>query len=190
MLFTMRTFLAIPLPAECLSMLDQMQKKLRGFGAEVGWAAMSSIHLTLRFLGDVAPESIPGLAASLKAATKPESSFELRLRGLGCFPNPRDPRVIWCGIEGDTAALLRLQQSVEAVCRKFGSPPEDRPFKPHLTLGRVKGKRNLQPLMDCIKIGSDLERSFSADCFNLYQSTLRPQGALYTVLETIALRGA
>jgi len=184
----MRTFAAIPLPAECQSMLEQMQQKLRSFGAEVGWVAIPSIHLTLKFLGEVDPETIPKLAEALEVSSASEHSFELRLRGLGCFPSQRSPRVIWCGIEGDAEALSRLQQKVEMPCSEFGFPPETRAFRPHLTLGRVKGKRNLQPLVDCIKIGSDLERSFKVDHYNIYKSTLRPHGAVYTVLRTIALR--
>lgn len=184
----MRTFVAIPLPAECQSMLDQMQRELRACSAEVGWAAIPSIHLTLKFLGEVNPEVLPKLAESLEAACESEQGFELRLHGLGCFPNQKSPRVIWCRIDGNTEALLRLQQKMEAACNEIGFPPEERAFKPHLTLGRVKGKRNLQPLLDCIKIGSGLERSFRADHFNIYQSILKPQGAVYSVLKTITLR--
>jgi len=183
----MRAFVAIPLPVECQTMLDQMQQELRSSGAEVGWVAIPSIHLTLKFLGEVSPEIIPGLAESLKSAPEPESGFELRLHGIGCFPNQRNPRVIWCGIDGDTDALQRLQKRVEAVCDRFGFPPEDRVFNPHLTLGRVKGKGNLQPLVDCIKIGSALERRFKVDHFNLYKSTLKPKGAVYAILDTIGL---
>lgn len=185
----MRTFIAIPLPEECRSLLREMQQSLRGFRAEVGWVGIPSIHLTLKFLGEVDPAIIPQLAESLRAASESDQSFELQLRGLGCFPNMRNPRVIWCGIDGNTEALSTLQRKVETACGSFGFLPEERAFKPHLTLGRVKGKRNLQPLVDCIKIGSGLERSFRADHFNIYKSTLTPQGAVYTVLDTVTLRG-
>jgi 2'-5' RNA ligase len=185
----MRTFIAIPLPEECRSMLQQMQQALRACRPEVGWVAVSSIHLTLKFLGEADPVIIPQLAQSLQAASESDQSFELRLRGLGCFPNVRNPRVIWCGIEGETDGLANLQGKVESVCNSLGFSREERAFKPHLTLGRVRGKRNLQPLMDCIKIGSDLERSFRVDLYNIYQSILKPQGAVYTVLNTIALGG-
>jgi len=168
-------------------MLDQMQSELRRFGAEVGWVAIPSIHLTLKFLGEVDPAMIPRMAEALRIASAPARSFELRLRGTGCFPNERNPRVIWCGIEGDREALSNLQHLVEKTCESFGFPPEERAFKPHLTLGRVKGKRNLQPLMECIKIGSGLENSFRADHFSIYKSTLMPKGAVYTVLNTMAL---
>jgi len=127
------------------------------------------------------------LAKSIERAAKTQAGFELRLHGLGCFPNQRNPRVLWCGIDGETELLSELYQKVETACASSGFAPENRDFHPHLTLGRVKSKRNLQPLLDCIKIGSDLECKFRADHFNIYKSTLNPQGAVYTVLKTIVL---
>jgi 2'-5' RNA ligase len=183
----MRTFIAIPLPKECQLMLDQLQQSLRPYKADVRWVAIPSIHLTLKFLGEVDPEIIPKLSESLNDSTKSERSFKLRLNGLGCFPNLRNPRVIWCGITGEIDGLLRLQQKVENTCAEYGFSPEDRPFRPHLTLGRVSGKRNLRPLLDCIKIGSDLECSFQTNHFNVYRSILKPQGAEYTVLKSLVL---
>jgi 2'-5' RNA ligase len=183
----MRTFIAIPLTDECLTMLNRMQKDLRVFGADVRWAGIPSIHLTLKFLGEIDPAIIPALSESLKNCVQSHPSFLLRLHGLGCFPNQHNPRVIWCGIEGETAALSQLQQQVEAACSALEFAPENREFRPHLTLGRVNGKRNLKPLMDCIKIGSHLECGFKVDHVNIYQSILKPQGAVYTVLNTIGL---
>jgi RNA 2',3'-cyclic 3'-phosphodiesterase len=168
-------------------MLEQMQSGLRRSGAEVGWVAISSIHLTLKFLGEVDPAIIPQMAAALSSTAAPIHGFELRLHGLGCFPNQNNPRVIWCGIDGNLESLSNLQQMVEKTCESFGFQAEERGFKPHLTLGRVKGKRNLQPLQECIKIGSDLGRSFRADHFIIYKSTLMPKGAVYTVLNTVML---
>jgi RNA 2',3'-cyclic 3'-phosphodiesterase len=183
----MRTFIAVPLPKECQILLEQMQASLRACSAEVRWVAVPSIHLTLKFLGEVDPETIAKLNALLGEACKSERRFELRLRGLGCFPNSRNPRVLWCGIEGETDRLLRLHHSVESACAELGFPPEDRPFHPHLTLGRVQGKRNLQPLVDRIAEGSGPACSFQADHFHIYKSSLKPQGAVYTVLNAIAL---
>jgi len=185
----MRTFVAVPLPKECQAMLDEQQRGLRSCGADVRWVAIPSIHLTLKFLGEAEPGSIARLTESLENVAKSHHGFDLRLHGLGCFPNSRNPRVLWCGIDGSTESLSQLQQEVESACASCGFAPETRPFHPHLTLGRVNGKRNLQALQDCIKIGSDLECSFKVDRFHLYQSTLRPQGALYTVLKTMALGG-
>jgi 2'-5' RNA ligase len=183
----MRTFIAIPLTKECQSMLERQQNNLRAFHSDVRWVAIPSIHLTLKFLGEVDPAVIPALTESLELSSRSVGAFQLRLHGLGCFPNQRNPRVIWCGIDGDTENLTQLHQKVETACVSFGFAPEGRSFHPHLTLGRVNGKRNLQLLLDCIKIGSDLECGFEADHFNVYKSTLKPQGAEYTVLKTIAL---
>jgi 2'-5' RNA ligase len=183
----MRTFIAIDISEECRRMLDRQQENLRSLGGDVRWTAIQSIHLTLKFLGEVNPEILPGLAESLENFVEKQCGFSLRLHNLGCFPNLKNPRIIWCGIEGDTESLAVLHRRTESACTLFGFAPEDRPFHPHLTLGRVRSKRNLQPLIDCIKIGSDLECSFRVDHFNIYKSTLRPQGAVYSVLKTIAL---
>jgi 2'-5' RNA ligase len=98
--------------------------------------------------------------------------------------------VIWCGLGGELAKLQSLQEQVEAACVEAGFAPEERAFQPHLTLGRVRGKTNLQALCDYIRIGSALENAFVVDGFHLYQSILRPEGALYRVLEAIAIRSA
>jgi 2'-5' RNA ligase len=185
----MRTFIAIPLPPEVRALLDEMQKPLRSFGASVKWTAIPSIHLTLKFLGEIEPGSLPRLVELLRAAAAAEHRFTLRLHGLGGFPNLHSPRVIWCGLDGELQSLESLQKKVEAACVGAGFAPEERPFHPHLTLGRVRDKSNLQPLLDYIRIGSALEHSFAVKDFDVYQSTLRPQGAVYAVLERIELQG-
>jgi len=184
----MRTFIAIPMPEACLEMLAQMQRHLKASNAEVRWTKIASIHLTLKFLGEVDPAVIPAMAEALAVISKKARPFDLRLAGLGCFPNEKNPRVVWCGIQGDTDVLLSLQSGVETVCADFGFEPEDRPFRPHLTLGRIKGRKNLRLLSDSIAKGSDLECGFRADSFNIYKSVLKPDGAVYTVLEPIALQ--
>jgi RNA 2',3'-cyclic 3'-phosphodiesterase len=185
--FDMRAFIAIPLPEKCREMLGDIQQSLRATSADVRWVAIPSIHLTLKFLGEIESSIVPNLAQSLREATKSARALHLRIHGLGSFPNQKNPRVVWCSVSGDKEGLSLLQREVESVCAGFGFLPEDRTFNPHLTLGRLKSKRNLQPLLDCIKIGSDMECDFTADHYNIYQSTLKPQGAVYTVLETIAL---
>jgi RNA 2',3'-cyclic 3'-phosphodiesterase len=182
-----RTFIAIPLSEQCRAILEDLQRGLRESGADVRWVSIHSIHLTLKFLGEVDAATIPALAQSLRTISVAEQPLDLSIGGIGSFPASRNPRVVWCGIDGDTEKLLRLQKKIEAVCAEMGFPPEERSFQPHLTLGRVKGKRNLQRLQDCIKIGSDLESRFKADHYNVYRSTLKPQGAVYSILEQITL---
>jgi len=183
----MRTFIAIPLPAECREVLDRMQQALRAHRAGVRWVAVTSIHLTLKFLGEVEAERIRALSVSLRDCAAAERRFDLRLHGLGCFPNTRNPRVLWCGIDGQTDNLLCLQRAVETACTKLGFVPEERGFRPHLTLGRIQGRPNLRPLMGAVAAGSDLACAFSVERFHVYKSSLRPQGAVYTILDTIEL---
>jgi len=186
----MRTFVAVPLPEQCKSVLAELQDKMRPYGADVRWVAVSSIHLTLKFLGEIDPALAPKLMDSLRSAAAGQTGFKLSLHGLGGFPNLRNPRVIWCGVGRESEKLSLLQSKVESACGAFGFQPENRPFSPHLTLGRVQGKRNLQGLLDYIKIAPDFEQVFEADRFHLYKSVLTPRGAIYTVLDTIELARA
>jgi RNA 2',3'-cyclic 3'-phosphodiesterase len=183
----MRTFVAIPLPNQCREMLGRLQQSLRATEADVRWVAISSVHLTLKFLGEIDPAIVPTMAQAFHEITKFGQALRLRIHGLGSFPNQKNPRVIWCAVSGDTDGLSQLQKEVENVCAELGFSSEQHVFSPHLTLGRVKSKRNLQSLLDCIKIESELECEFVADHFNIYRSTLKPQGAVYTILETIAM---
>ena len=183
----MRTFIAVPLPIECARMLAEMQTALRRFSADIRWTAVPSIHLTLKFLGEIDPAILPRLSGALRALP-PAAPFTLRLEGMGAFPNLVRPRVIWCGLEGDRPALLQLQERVETECVQAGFERENRHFQPHLTLGRVQGKRNLQPLLDYIKIATSPKCEFVVDHYRIYRSTLTPQGAIYDVLESIPLQ--
>ncbi len=170
-------------------MLREAQTTLRSFNAEVRWTSIESIHLTLKFLGEINPAILPDLTQGLRRIAASHHRFLIQVRGLGAFPELRSPRVIWSGIEGEVQKLTLLQEDVERVCAESGFPLETRPFQPHLTLGRVKGKRNLQRLLDYIRIGSDFESRIEVCRVNIYRSTLRPQGAVYDVLEDIALPG-
>ena len=183
----MRTFIAVPLPQECQSLLAELQGKMRPLVADVRWVAISSIHLTLKFLGEIDPALVPKLVESLRDSSAGESLFKISLCGLGGFPNLRNPRVIWCGLSGDTGKLSALQSKVEQACVGLGFSPEERAFQPHLTLGRVQGKRNLQSVLDYIRIAPAFERVFDVDRFHLYKSVLSHRGATYTVLDTIQL---
>ncbi len=168
-------------------MLQDLQSSLRAAEADVRWVAVPSIHLTLKFLGELDPAVLPRMTESLRAASLSEAGFSLRVHGLGAFPNLSSPRVVWCAVDGDMARLTAIQERVERTCAGFGFAPEERAFHPHLTLGRVQGKRNLQRLVDSIKHGSELESTFAVDHYNIYKSTLTPRGAIYDILETIPI---
>jgi 2'-5' RNA ligase len=184
----MRSFVAIPLQADCHTLLKTLQEHLRTASADVRWTAVASIHLTLKFLGEIDPSAVGELAGSFRAIAASQDVFSLRIGGLGAFPGPRNPRVVWCGVQGDLQQLRSLQKRVDEACALLGFPAEGREYQPHLTLGRVRSGRNLQRLGECIRIAPDLRCGLQADRFNIYRSTLRPSGAVYDVLESYTLR--
>jgi 2'-5' RNA ligase len=183
----MRSFIAIAIPEHCKKLLDRLQHPLRESEADVRWTSIDNIHLTLKFLGEADPAAMPGLVERLRGVVSPLVPFSLRLHGVGGFPDLRHPRVIWCGIEGNIEKLKLLQAAIETACAQGGFPAEPRPFQPHLTLGRVRGKRNLHRLLACIRISDDHEGTFEVREIGLYQSTLTPHGSIYKMLAELVL---
>lgn len=178
-----RTFIAIDLSSRLQEALSTLEKELQEARAPITWVKPERIHLTLKFLGDVAPERISEIQNRLDEVARNASPFRLEPVGCGAFPTIRQMRVIWVGLEGDATVLNDLQQAVEAAMVQLGFKREERPFKPHLTLGRVKGRQHLRLLQELL-----LERQrFRAEAFDvtelvLYKSELRPEGARYTPL--------
>jgi 2'-5' RNA ligase len=133
-----RAFIAIDLPAPLRKELDAVVSRFNALRASgVRWVAAANIHLTLKFLGESVPASLNDLAGKLKAVAPEQPTFSLRVAGLGAFPNPRRPRVIWVGLDA-SPELERLQQAIETQSALAGFSPDDRKFSPHLTLGRVQ----------------------------------------------------
>ena len=146
------------------------------------WVRPAGIHLTLRFLGDAPAEQVAAVRAGLDQAAVQCAPFELHLKNLGCFPNLRRPRVIWVGLEDPEERLGELQKAVEEQVRSLGWEPEERTFRPHLTLGRV---RQRPPEDTWVQQPPDL--GFRAEAIELIQSHLKPSGAEYTTLQRALL---
>ena len=185
----MRSFIAVPLPEECREILEQIQRPLRSLGTDVGWTSVSSIHLTLKFLGEIDPNRVDEIASSLRPATVP--AFKLRVRGLGAFPNLHSPRVIWCGVEGEIERLSSLQAGVETACEGLGFERETRPFHPHLTLGRVRDKLapgSARAIAEAAR-GVHYRGRAVARSVELMASELTPQGSRYRVMASLPLKG-
>jgi 2'-5' RNA ligase len=185
-----RAFLALDLPASYQPDLQAVQDYLKKSGADVRWTAVGNIHLTLKFFGDIEDNQVETLAAAASGITKITPVFTLGVQGVGAFPGPKSPRVIWLGLAGQTDILARLVQGLEQACAPLGFPPEKRKFTPHLTLGRVRssqGREALSRFLQTVPLPDFTE--FQVDNLVLYRSTLRPQGALYTALHQITLGG-
>ncbi len=191
-----RCFVAIELNEEARSALAALQVRLQGADRmatqAVKWVAPQSIHLTLKFLGQVPGSKIQAIVEALGNACWGCEPFELSLAGAGCFPNPQSPRVLWVGLEGDLERLASLQQAVEGALGKLGFPPEDRPFKPHLTLGRVRetaGKEERCRLGLATRALPGMGGTkVPVAAVSLIRSHLRPEGAVYEKLAELSLQ--
>jgi 2'-5' RNA ligase len=188
-----RAFIAIDLSQEIIQRLDQVstQLKKRLEGVPVRWVQVDNIHLTLKFLGDVSLANIDMLKKILQTEVEGHRAFEISVGGLGAFPTPRRPRVVWVGVEAP-ADLSAVQNGVENAMSLLGYAREDRPFSPHLTLGRVSRNAGTQ---DERQIGEAIEAAklgflgvARVNEVHLYKSDLNPNGAVYTRLFTSALK--
>jgi len=183
-----RAFLAIDVPDSYRAGLTAVQEALKKSGADVRWVTPANIHLTLKFFGDITDRQVEAIAAAAATIAATTPVLTLQAQSLGTFPGLRNPRVIWLGLAGQTDLLAILAQQLENAFVPLGFPAEKRPFTPHLTLGRVRsnrGREELQRLLENLVLPPF--PAFPVNAVVLYQSTLRPQGAVYTPIRKIGL---
>jgi 2'-5' RNA ligase len=188
----LRTFLAIEIPPEIKKAIFRQSDGLRqAAGRSVRWTSPENLHLTLQFLGDTTPASLSALTQAIPAEAGQHPPFDLTLRGLGAFPSLHRPRIIWIGLEAP-ADLPRLQRSLETVTAQLGYPSDDKPFSPHLTIGRVRDPlapaelQTLRAALETTKI--DALGTFTVPAVHLFKSDLQPGGPIYARLFTAQLK--
>lgn len=187
-----RAFIAIELSLEILQHLDQVSTQLRGqlVKMPVRWVPVDNIHLTLKFLGDVSVANLEMLTKILMGIVSTHHSFEISAGGLGAFPKTHQPRVIWIGLEVPPE-LIAIQHTLELETGRLGYTREDRPFSPHLTLGRVSRNASVTEIqaiarvLETTKVGFLGATRVKNIC--LYRSDLNPSGAVYTRIFTAPL---
>jgi len=186
---SIRAFIAIAVEAALAAEVKKVQQRLNSPDGAVRWLNPEHLHLTLRFLGNVATERLEDLAAALRRACARTAPFHLALEGAGCFPNTRRPRVVWIGIQGDLEPFRELQEQIAQETKNFGDRGDEHAFQPHLTIGRVKasgveGRKAGQAieLVTVPKLGD-----WTVHHVLLLRSELIPDGARYTTLAEVAL---
>ena len=183
---SIRAFVALPLPEEVRDRLGALRQAAPD-GAKVSWLKPDSIHLTLKFLGDVMPDRLERLKAALSALPWDRGAFGFTLAEVGAFPNLARPRVLWVGVEQGGDVVIELAAAVDAITRRLGFPREERRFTPHLTIGRVKSPPGRDWGDRFVRAARFEPETVSADRIVLYQSRLLPSGAEHTPLLVIPL---
>jgi RNA 2',3'-cyclic 3'-phosphodiesterase len=184
---TTRTFVAVFPPPDLAARVAGVLARLRQPGDGVSWVRAGNLHYTLRFLGDLAASQVEAAGRAAARAARGGAPFSLALGGPGAFPNARRPSVLWLGAESGGEALVALAAGLEAALTEEGFPRADRPFAPHLTLGRLRERANVAGVAERY-----LAAEFPGDAFEVgelvvVKSTLAPGGSRYEPLERAPL---
>jgi len=187
-----RSFIAIELPtgvrAELTSLEENFKARRHPF---VKWVNPESMHLTLKFLGDVAVDSMPQIVEAMSGVARSHSTFKLQVAGTGAFPNWQRPQVVWVGVDGELGRLNSLQKGLESALSPLGFPPESRPFSAHLTLGRLRDRVTPDDRRRFAEFAQTVEfktnPSFEVSAIRLMKSQLTPAGPIYSELAVARL---
>lgn len=178
----MRLFVALDFP---LSLREALAPLFREKIPGAKWASPEQLHLTLRFLGECPEATFEALRSGLREIAVPP--FTLALQGVGTFPNPERPRVLWAGLEAGPE-LYALQNQIEALAQDLGFSPETKPFSPHLTLARLKFPAPAETARYLMKFRGLRSPAFQVEEFHLYSSRLSPNGAEHRKEASFPLR--
>jgi len=183
---TLRTFIALDMPAEIKAALANYVQSLKSLRGRVSWTKPENLHLTLKFLGDTPAARIEEIAAALQEIAAATPSFSATVTGAGAFPNDEKPRVLWVGLSEPTGTLLKLAQAIDERMHRYGFEKEKRALAPHLTIGRVKEVR-IPEIIRGLKEKPFAARPAQFNEIIFMQSKLHTAGSNYTALRKLAL---
>ena len=185
-----RSFLAIELPKLILKKIEEVQRDLRSTRADVRWVNPEKIHLTLKFFGNIEELRIDPIFKSIEEPIRNTPPYSIEVKGVGAFPQLRNPRVIWIGLVNGKEILTSFQKQIETQLEKIGFQTENRPFHPHLTLGRMKSSRGREEMVGRMEKHREEEfGDFQVERVILFKSDLKPSGPVYTLLREMKLGG-
>jgi len=180
----MRVFIAVDLPNELRKELGELERQLKPLTDTARWVAPESIHITLKFIGEVPEKRAEDIDAALTGLTW--IPFTITVRGVGFFPGNRSPRVFWAGMEAPT--MQKLAEELDSRMERLGFEKEKRAFRPHITLARARDSRIDSSLVTGSAEYAEHEfGSFTVDRIFLFKSTLKPTGAVYERLKEYPL---
>ncbi|MXZ74676.1 MAG: RNA 2',3'-cyclic phosphodiesterase [Gemmatimonadetes bacterium] len=183
----MRTFIAVEVPDSARDRIAQLVNRFKTTGTDIKWVEPDNIHVTLKFLGNIGTDQPAVIRDGLSAALDSAGAFDLKLGRIGAFPDMNRPRVFWVSIIEGRKELVAMQQRIEAELHARGFVREERPFSPHLTIGRVRSPRGLAKLTDLIGEMAFETEPFTVKRAAVVKSDLKPDGPLYTVIDHVEL---
>ncbi len=183
----MRVFAAVSIPEELRLAARKAASPLRALGGDVKWTPAEHMHFTLAFLGELSPEQVEGAKAALSAAASKVPAFDAALGRFGAFPDLDAPKVIWVGVSAGGERLSALADALRAQLRAFSLPFDEKPFVPHLTLGRVRRPGGLKALKAKLEHAPGLVGAFRVGEAVLFESKLTAAGPKYEALAAAKL---
>jgi 2'-5' RNA ligase len=188
---TLRTFVAVEIPLEVRDRARRVIATLDTTAAKVKWVEPENLHWTLKFLGEVDIVETPAVCEAVRRAAEPLASFDLGVWGVGAFPDIARPRTIWLGVDEGSEAMIELHDAIEFELSKLGYRPENRRFRPHLTIGRVRqSPEGIAELGALIEQHAEFDGGVAmVDEVVVFSSKLHRDGPTYEPLSHVELRG-
>jgi len=184
----MRTFIAVGISDEVREKIAQIQAELKKGEPDVKWVEPENLHITLKFLGEVSEDKLPGLIEKTRLAASGISPFRVHIIGLGSFPSLTSPRVVWVGVKTGKNELRNLSERVEGNLSDLGFAKEKREFSAHLTIGRVRSGRKKEKLVKKIEEFANYDvGEFSVDKVAIMESQLSSKGPAYKIVKELRL---
>lgn len=179
-----RSFVAIELLADIRKNLALLLRRLREGNERVAWVKPENLHATVFFLGDASRDELERFSAALRDGIGEVAPFRVRIAGLKVVPSRSRPRTLWADMEGPSDAFACLKRTVDTCARTIDRDPEDRPFRPHVTLARFRGRGHEKALISRVEDSRDFDAGeFTIRGVSLFASRLTPNGSIYTRLE-------
>lgn len=182
-----RAFLALNLSREAQVKIFEIQNVLSEIKSDIKWEPKEKFHITLKFLGDVEENLLQNLSNDLKYELNGFGKFSLIYKNLGCFPNMKLPRVIWIGAEDSSKKIFTLNKVIEEKAKSYNFESESNRFHPHITLGRAKGSKGIEKVIELMKnMTIENIEDLASEVF-VMKSTLQRSGSIYTIIDKILL---
>ena len=181
-----RSFIAIDVPKEIKNKIAKIQMELQPILPKISWVTPPNIHLTLKFLGDVASNQIPSITGTIRHTVQNQVPFNIKLSSISAFKNFSHPTVLWIGISTDPTPIVKLAENLNSSLNCFGFPQESRKFIPHLTIARIRSNISLTKFASHFDAYNNINHTpIPVKQISLIKSKITSEGAIYKKLQTI-----